>query len=157
MESYIVPFDRIKLLLSCILYLMLFLLMPAICLYVRLDPLMIFFLLTVCWFMIKAAIRNVKRLIKKTPICIVNDNGISIYSLSDKSYTVKWEDIEKVMVKEKHHCVQFILFGEHIKHASGVYMIHINYPFIPKKLAYRKQEMIACFVKHSKPVQMIKT
>ena len=155
MKSSTIPFDRIKLMISCVLYTILFLMMPAICLYVSLDPLMIFFLLTICWFMIKAAIRNVKRLFKNIPICIVNDQEITIYSLSDEPYIMRWFDIEKVVVKEKHHRVQFLLFGKHIKHASGMYMIHIDYPFSSNNIELRKQELLTCFANHKIPVEVI--
>lgn len=155
MKSITIPFDRIKLSISCGLYISLFLMMPAICLYVSLDPLMIFFLLTICWFMIKAAIRNVKRLFKKTPICIVDEKEIAIHSLSNETYTMRWNDIEKVVVKEKHHSVQFLLFGKHIKHASGAYMIHIDYPFTSHNLELRKQELLKYFINHHIPIEKI--
>ncbi|MEG0469028.1 MAG: hypothetical protein RR562_03875 [Longicatena sp.] len=155
MKSIRIPFDRVKLTLSCILYLLLFLMMPALCLYVSLDPLMIFFLLTICWFMIKGAIRNVKRLFKNKPICSIDDKEIQINSLSNKTYTMKWNDLEKVTMKEKHHSVQFLLFGSHVEHASGVYMIHIDYPFLGKDLESKKQALLECFAKHKVPVETI--
>lgn len=156
MKSYDVPFDRVKLTLSSTVYFMLFLLMPALCLYVSLNPLVIFFLLTICWFTLKAGIRSCKRLFKNKPICSMTEKEIQINSLTEDTKIMKWKDVEKVVMKQKHHGVQFLLFGDHIDHASGVYMIHIDYPFCYKKLDCVTQELLTRFSKHHIPVETLK-
>lgn len=156
MKQITIPFDRIKLILSALVSLIVFLAMPALCLYVSLDPLLIFFLLTICWFALKAFIRSSKRLIGRKPICICTDKEIQINSMTEKTVSMKWKDIEKIAMKEKTHGVQFILFGANIDHASGVYLIHIDYPFSYKRVEQVKQDMLACFKKHHIPVEPVK-
>lgn len=155
MKSITIPFDKVKLLISTILFLSIFMAMPFICLYITLDPLLIFFLLTICWFTLKAGLRSIKRLIRKKPICSCDDTTIQINSLSDKTYVMKWNDIEKVVMKEKRQSIQFILFGKHIEHSSGVYMIHIHYPFQTKKLDGVTSQLLDCFSTHNITVETV--
>ena len=157
MKTITIPFDRIKLCLSTMLYLFLFMMMPALCLYVSLDPLMIFFLLTICWFMLKGALRNIKRLIKKKPICECDHQEIRIHSLTSNTITMKCKDIERVVVKEKRHGIQFLIYGKHIQHASGVYMIHIDYPFCTKQLNDVKQSLFDYFEKQHITVEIFQS
>lgn len=156
MKTLIVPFDRMKLVALCILYLVLFITLPFICLYISLNPLVIFFILTICWFILKGMIRTMKRLIKNTPICICNKTDVQIHSLTDTTYFISYKDIESITMKEKHHAIQFIITGKHIEHSSGVYFIHIDYPFMHKQLETIKQQLLSCFQSHNVAIKVIK-
>lgn len=155
MKSYRIPFDIAKLIVSIVLYLSIFTLLAAACLYISLDPLMIFLVLTICWFSLKALIRNVKRLIGRKPICVLDETGIQINSLTDNTKVMKWKEIQRVVYKQKHHSIQLLVYGNHVDHASGYYMIHIDYPFTAKKLDDVKKQVIGCFEKHHITIEYI--
>lgn len=147
MTSYAVPFDQIKLILSSIFYFLCFGLCPITFLFITFNPLTGFLMLTVCYFLLKAAVRALQRLYKKKPICLLTDKGIEINSLTKTTKKMKWSDVEKVVLREKHHALQFMVYGKNIDHPSGVYMIHIDYPFASKQLVTIKQELIKRFEK----------
>lgn len=148
MKSYSVPFDQRKLILSAIFYFLCFGLCPITFLIIPLNPLTGFLLLTVCYFLLKAAIRALQRIYKKTPICCLMDKEIEINSLTKTTKTMKWNDVDKIVLREKHHALQFMVYGKNIDHPSGVYMIHIDYPFASKQLLAIKQELLKQFKKH---------
>ena len=154
MKSYIVPFDQVKLILSSIFYFLCFALLPITFLIIPFNPLTGFLLLTVCYFLLKAAIRALQRLYKKKPICLLTDKEIEINSLTKTTKVMKWSDIDKIVLREKNHALQLMVYGKNIDHPSGVYMINIDYPFAKKQLPTIKQELLKRFEKRKINVEL---
>lgn len=157
MNELIIPYDRPKLMIQMIGYFVLLVVLFVLGAILPLDPLAIFLLLTVCWFVGKAWIRSIVRFFKHKPICILRKEGIELALPNGDGVFMKWKELDKVAMKQKHHRLQYLLYGDHIDHPSGVYLITIDVLFHKEQLQRYEKELNKQWKKHNIPLTQLES
>lgn len=157
MKSYEIYDDKTKQVLLCVLYFAITFasLFTAVLFFT--NVIITIICMTTCWFTITALGRNILRIFKHKPICTMQSDGISIYTLPGRMRHMNWNDIKKASYKMTSSHIQLFLKGEHIDHISGMYCIQISYPFQKSELSSCIQNVERCFSHYNTTLEQIST
>lgn len=157
MKSYTIHYDRTLLLLKGILNMILLLVSLILLALLPLNPISIFLVATLCWFLGKASGRAFIRFFKQKPLCILDDAKVELAMPSGDGKIMKIKDITLIERKTMPHRIQLVFHGKNIEHPSGAYLIDINHPFSSQQLKAINDSLNKWFTKHQLRVEEVQT
>lgn len=155
MKSYTIHFDKMYLILKGSFQLILLLSAVVLLAVLPLNPISIFLVATLCWFLGKGAGRAFIRCFKHKPICVLYEDKIEIAMPSGDGKIMKVKDITYVERKVLPHRIQLVIHGKNIEHPSGAYLIDIKYPFAKQQFTEVETGLNKWFLKRQIRVENV--